>query len=44
MLIIATILTAFYLWRRDLIATIFAHFLVDFIPNVLLAPPDGAIL
>ena len=43
-LIIATILTAFYLWRRDLIANIFAHFLVDFIPNVLLAPPDGAIL
>lgn len=37
--IITAILTAFYLWRRDLVANIFGHFLVDFIPNVLLAPP-----
>lgn len=35
-LVLGAILTGFYLWKRDLIAAIFAHFLVDFIPNVLL--------
>lgn len=30
------ILTATYLWKRDLLANIIAHFLIDFIPNVLL--------
>lgn len=30
------VLTAAYLWKRDLIANIFAHFLVDFVPNVAL--------
>lgn len=35
-LIAGALLTAFYLWKRDLIANIFAHFLVDFIPNVVL--------
>lgn len=34
-------ITAFYLWKRDLLAAIIAHFLVDFVPNVLL-PMLGA--
>jgi len=29
------ILTLFYLWRRDLVANIVGHFLVDFIANVI---------
>jgi membrane protease YdiL (CAAX protease family) len=29
------ILTAFYLWRRDLVANMFSHFLVEFVGNVL---------
>jgi uncharacterized protein len=29
------ILTAFYLWRKDLVANMFGHFLVDFVSNVL---------
>ena len=37
--LLGAILTAFYLWKRDLLANIFGHFLTDFIPNVLLAPP-----
>ena len=32
---LGAILTLFYLWRRDLAANIIAHFLVDFIANVL---------
>jgi hypothetical protein len=24
------------MWKRDLVAAMFAHFLVDFVPNVLL--------
>jgi membrane protease YdiL (CAAX protease family) len=39
--VLGAILTAFYLWKRDLLANIFGHFLVDFIPNVLL-PMLGA--
>ena len=35
-LLLGAILTAFYLWKRDLIANIVAHFLVDFVPNVVL--------
>lgn len=35
-LVTGAILTAFYLWKRDLLAAIAAHFLVDFIPNVAL--------
>lgn len=35
-LLLGAILTAFYLWKRNLVANIFAHFLVDFVPNVLL--------
>lgn len=30
------VLAVFYFWKRDLKANIIAHFLVDFIPNVLL--------
>jgi membrane protease YdiL (CAAX protease family) len=31
------VLTGFFLWKRNLISNMLAHFLVDFIPNVLLA-------
>jgi len=34
-LVLGAILTAFYLWRRDLVANMFGHFLVDFVANVL---------
>ena len=34
-LAVGAVLSGFYLWRRDLTANIFAHFLVDFIGNVL---------
>lgn len=34
--VLGAILTAYYVWKRDLLAAIIAHFLVDFIPNVLL--------
>ena len=30
------ILSATYLWRKDLLANIIAHFLIDFIPNILI--------
>ncbi len=33
--VIGGILTLFYLWRRDLVANMIAHFLVDFIANVV---------
>jgi membrane protease YdiL (CAAX protease family) len=36
-LILGAILTGFFMWRRNLIANMFAHFLIDFVPNVLLA-------
>jgi len=29
------ILSATYLWKRDLLANVIAHFLIDFIPNIL---------
>lgn len=35
-LLIGGLFTAFYLWKRNLVATIIAHFIVDFVPNVLL--------
>ena len=35
-LVLGAVLTAFYLWKRDLLANMVGHFLVDFIPNVLL--------
>ena len=33
--VLGAILAAFYLWRRDLVANIIAHFLVDFVGNVV---------
>lgn len=39
--VIGAVLTAFFLWKRNLLAAIFAHFLVDFVPNILL-PLIGA--
>jgi len=35
-LVLGAVLAAFYLWKRDLLANMVGHFLVDFIPNVLL--------
>lgn len=35
-LVLGAILTALYLWKRNLLANIIAHFLVDFIPNIVL--------
>lgn len=35
-LILGGILTGFYAWKRNLPAVILAHFLIDFIPNILL--------
>lgn len=40
-LVLGAIMTSFYLWKRDLAVTIVAHFLVDFIPNVLLPLVGG---
>jgi len=34
-LVLGGILTVFYQWRRDLVANMFGHFLVDFVANVL---------
>jgi uncharacterized protein len=34
-LVLGSIFTAFYLWRRDLVSNIFGHFLIDFIANVV---------
>lgn len=34
-LVLGAILAAFYLWRRDLVANIIGHFLVDFVANVV---------
>jgi membrane protease YdiL (CAAX protease family) len=34
-LVLGGILSGFYLWRRDLVANMIAHFLVDFLANVL---------
>lgn len=34
-LVLGAVLTLFYLWRRDLLANMIGHFLVDFIANVL---------
>jgi membrane protease YdiL (CAAX protease family) len=40
-LVLGGILTAFYMWKRNLVAAILAHFLIDFIPNVLLPLISG---
>jgi uncharacterized protein len=34
-LALGAVLTLFYMWRRDLVANMIAHFMVDFIVNVL---------
>src|ERR1700722_3429088 len=34
-LVLGSVFTAFYLWRRDLVSNIFGHFLIDFIANVI---------
>jgi membrane protease YdiL (CAAX protease family) len=34
-LALGVVLSAFYLWRRDLVANMIAHFLVDFIANIV---------
>jgi membrane protease YdiL (CAAX protease family) len=34
-LALGAVLTIFYLWRRDLVANMIGHFLVDFIANIL---------
>jgi CAAX protease family protein len=34
-LVLGAVLCAFYLWRRDLVANMIGHFLVDFISNVV---------
>ncbi len=34
-LLLGVVLTVFYLWRRDLLANMIGHALVDFIPNVI---------
>jgi len=36
-LVLGAVLTAFYQWRRDLVANMLGHFLVDFVGNVLAA-------
>ncbi|MEP2667409.1 MAG: type II CAAX endopeptidase family protein [Cyclobacteriaceae bacterium] len=39
--VVGGILTLTYLWKKDLLANMIAHFLIDFIPNILL-PALGA--
>ena len=34
-LVLGAVLTAFYVWREDLVSNMFGHFLVDFVTNVL---------
>lgn len=34
-LALGAVLAAFYLWKRDLLANMIGHFLVDFVPNVV---------
>ncbi|MFL6721049.1 MAG: CPBP family intramembrane glutamic endopeptidase [Sphingomonas sp.] len=34
-------LTFFYMWKRNLGANMIGHFMIDFVPNVLLPPPTG---
>jgi membrane protease YdiL (CAAX protease family) len=41
-LVLGAILTGFYLWKRNLLAVIVAHFMVDFIPNILFPLLSGS--
>jgi uncharacterized protein len=34
-LVLGSVFTAFYLWRRDLVSNMFGHFLIDFVANVV---------
>jgi membrane protease YdiL (CAAX protease family) len=36
--VLGAVLTGFFLWKRNLVANMLAHFLIDFVPNVLLVP------
>jgi membrane protease YdiL (CAAX protease family) len=40
-LILGAVLTGFYLWRRDLGSNMTGHFLIDFLPNVVLPAIGG---
>lgn len=40
-LVLGAVISGYYLWKRDLVAAMFAHFLVDFVPNVLLPALGG---
>ena len=40
-LVLGGLITLFYLWKRNLLAAMFAHFLVDFVPNVLVPLAGG---
>lgn len=40
-LVLGAILTAFYRWKRNLLANIVAHFLIDFVPNIVLPMVSG---
>ncbi|WP_404710866.1 CPBP family intramembrane glutamic endopeptidase [Sphingomonas sp. MMS24-J13] len=40
-LILGAVLTGFYLWRRNLAANMTGHFLIDFVPNVVLPAIGG---
>jgi len=40
-LVLGAIFTGFFLWKRNLIANMLTHFLIDFVPNVLLVPSPG---
>jgi uncharacterized protein len=35
-LLTGAVLTYAYVWKRDLVANMIAHFTVDFVPNILL--------
>jgi membrane protease YdiL (CAAX protease family) len=40
-LVLGAVLTFFYMWKRNLAANILGHFLIDFVPNVLLPSLAG---
>lgn len=40
-LVLGATLTFFYMWKRNLAANMVGHFLIDFVPNVLLPVLSG---
>ena len=40
-LVLGAVLTFFYMWKRNLAANMMGHFLIDFIPNVILPSLAG---